>query len=520
MPRAGSTAIGKLAAFVVAYALVGKLALILATPGGYATAIFPPAGLAMVAVLMVGRRAWPGIWLGSLVLNLWVGIRPEHWLTIQSVGIAAGIATASLFQAHVGAKLVRRAVPTPQLIHSAGDVARFLIWGGPVACLVAPTVATVVLRTGGAIGTEGSAITWATWWIGDTIGVLIVAPLALMFWPNGHPVWRERSIRILASALVSISLVGAWVAHVDRKEHQRLRGLFDQRAQACTVPYRADLQAYGQVITSLAGYVESKPALDPEGFKAFVRRLYTSVPGIHALSWCPRVEAAERAHFEALHAAALATPFRITEFGPGGAQGVAGKRPDYFPVALIEPKAQNLAALGLDLASEPVRRALLYQLIQEGGLHATGRIRLAQSPDGVDGILAGQAVRHPDGRLRGVVTVVFFVPAFTHALAAEAANLGLAARMVDRSSDAGGKELLPWTAQAARNFPEDLVRTTSIEWGGRAYELQLRPAEGFSSTFKAWTLWALLATGLVLAGLIEAALLVVPGAPRAEAARG
>ena len=52
-----------------AYAVIGRLSLLLAIPPGYATAIWPPAGLALAGVLTMGRRVWPGIFLGSLLVN-------------------------------------------------------------------------------------------------------------------------------------------------------------------------------------------------------------------------------------------------------------------------------------------------------------------------------------------------------------------------------------------------------------------------------------------------------------------
>jgi len=53
----------------IAYAVTGKLGLLLAIPPGYATAIWPPSGIALVALLVYGYRAWPGVLLGSFLVN-------------------------------------------------------------------------------------------------------------------------------------------------------------------------------------------------------------------------------------------------------------------------------------------------------------------------------------------------------------------------------------------------------------------------------------------------------------------
>lgn len=64
-PRAILTMLG----LAVAYAMLGWLSLLLAIPPGYATAIWPPAGLALAGGLVGGPRVWPGIWLGSFLVN-------------------------------------------------------------------------------------------------------------------------------------------------------------------------------------------------------------------------------------------------------------------------------------------------------------------------------------------------------------------------------------------------------------------------------------------------------------------
>ena len=60
---------GKIALLAALYFVLAKLSLSLAIPPGYATAVWPPAGLALAAVLLEGNRAWPGIWLGAAAVN-------------------------------------------------------------------------------------------------------------------------------------------------------------------------------------------------------------------------------------------------------------------------------------------------------------------------------------------------------------------------------------------------------------------------------------------------------------------
>src|SRR5207248_7085482 len=62
----------------LAYFVSGWLGLLLAIPPGYATAVWPPSGLALASALYWGWRVWPGIWLGSFLINVFVSVRAPH----------------------------------------------------------------------------------------------------------------------------------------------------------------------------------------------------------------------------------------------------------------------------------------------------------------------------------------------------------------------------------------------------------------------------------------------------------
>ena len=56
------------------YAIAGRLALLMAIPPGYAAAVWPAAGIALAGVLLFGYRVWPGVVLGSFLVNIWTGL--------------------------------------------------------------------------------------------------------------------------------------------------------------------------------------------------------------------------------------------------------------------------------------------------------------------------------------------------------------------------------------------------------------------------------------------------------------
>ena len=65
-------------AFLLAagYFATAKLALLAAIPPGYATAVWPPSGIALAALLLLGNRVLPGVWLGAALVNISVQSSP------------------------------------------------------------------------------------------------------------------------------------------------------------------------------------------------------------------------------------------------------------------------------------------------------------------------------------------------------------------------------------------------------------------------------------------------------------
>ncbi len=158
-------------AFAALYFAVAKISLLLAIPPGYATAVWPPSGLAVAAVLLAGTRMWPGVWLGAALANL----------AVQASGVAALlIGTGNALEALVGATLIRRLIGIPTRFESGEDVFKFVA-AAAVASTVAATIGVSTITLVGATRLADFATNWWTWWQGDLTGIIVFAPL-ILFW--------------------------------------------------------------------------------------------------------------------------------------------------------------------------------------------------------------------------------------------------------------------------------------------------------------------------------------------------
>jgi len=148
----------------IAYFVLARLGLLLAIPPGYATAIWPPSGIALAGVLLYGPRVAPGIWLGSLVANALTAFDASDAAAFAaSLLLPAGIGFGAMLQALFGAWLIRRAVGFPSPLQREREVVAFLLLGGPVGCLLSASVGTGCLVLAGIVPFDSFAFTWWNW---------------------------------------------------------------------------------------------------------------------------------------------------------------------------------------------------------------------------------------------------------------------------------------------------------------------------------------------------------------------
>src|SRR5947209_4863813 len=84
----------------VAYFITGKIGLVLAVPPGYATAVWPPSGIALGGLLIFGTRCWPGVLLGSFCANIEMSFDASSATTIlKSIAMAGSIGCGATLQA-------------------------------------------------------------------------------------------------------------------------------------------------------------------------------------------------------------------------------------------------------------------------------------------------------------------------------------------------------------------------------------------------------------------------------------
>jgi integral membrane sensor domain MASE1 len=143
------------------YVASGKLGLMLALPPGYASPIFPPAGIAVAAALIGGRKTLPWIFAGALLLNIWAGYSSSQQINTIAFAAAIAIAVASTLQAGIGGWMLRRVIGYPAALDHGSEILRFILLT-PVLCLTSATLSTGSLWLLGSIDAANFGSNWTS----------------------------------------------------------------------------------------------------------------------------------------------------------------------------------------------------------------------------------------------------------------------------------------------------------------------------------------------------------------------
>jgi signal transduction histidine kinase len=189
--------------FVIYYA-TAKFGLHLSAVNGFAAPVWPPSGIALAAIFILGYRYWPAIALGAFLVNHSAG---------ASVLISSGVALGNTFEAFASAYLLKNFADFRLSLQRVKDVVGFFIFGSMIGTLVSATIGSTTLVVGHAIRSGDYASTWTTWWMGDVLGDIIVAPLIFVWFYHAIPI-RQIKFKKLAEAILLSFLLLAVATYI------------------------------------------------------------------------------------------------------------------------------------------------------------------------------------------------------------------------------------------------------------------------------------------------------------------
>ncbi|MEO5880997.1 MAG: CHASE domain-containing protein, partial [Caldimonas sp.] len=514
---------------LLAYTAAGNLSLLIAIPPGYASPLYPAAGIGLASVLVYGRRMLGAVALGSFLVNV-VPIAAHGPPGLVALALTAGIALAATLQTGAVAEMVRRLMRQPVTLTLPADVARFM-----AACtagsLIAPTLATAMLGAAGIVPGGSLALNWGTWWIGDLSGMLIATPIALTLIGRPRSEWAPRRIAVGLTLALVTAFLGLAIVQMERWNAERVRASFAHDASNASLILMTQLQEPLRALEALRGVFSlSRQPSRAEMHAATENWLGSSA--VRAMGWSERVRREDIGAFEARARADGNPGFRVFD-RPDSAIESAATAPDrlllesraesgdVIAIRQIEPMQGNATALGLNAMSVPAARAAILAAVETGRPAATAGFRLTQQNenDRQIGIVVYHAiydreVATPADRrtaFRGVVfvslamdaqlaTLVGKVPAYLDLCVIDGDHLATRRRVAGRAG-----------CDAA---PAGLVHGRPYVFAGRQWDLRAtaRPQDVPEALDRGATFFA--AAGLLSAAMLGASLLITTGRTR------
>lgn len=162
-------------------------------------ALYAFTGISLAALLIWGGRYWPAVWLAALVLAL--RSQAPVWLAFC---VASGMA----LQAWVGCYLLQRLVGFRNSFNRISDVVGFVIFGMGISPLLGTATNVTVLALAGYVAGPSYLSTWWLWWLESATGILLIAPLLLVWFSNDLPDWPRSQVMEGIVLLILVMVVG------------------------------------------------------------------------------------------------------------------------------------------------------------------------------------------------------------------------------------------------------------------------------------------------------------------------
>ncbi|MBW8012845.1 MAG: hypothetical protein FVQ83_16635 [Chloroflexi bacterium] len=189
----------KITLLAVIYHLAARLGLRMAYVQVNTSPVWPPTGIGLAALLLFGLRFWPGIAIGVLFGSLATG---------APLILAIGMTLGNTLEVLVGAYALIRFVGFHNAIDRVQDVTGLTIIA-ILSTTISASVGTLTLMYIGQTEWIDFGNIWTTWWIGDLLGALVVAP-ALLVWITLAPQYQSKRAYLEGFIVIAVIASVSW----------------------------------------------------------------------------------------------------------------------------------------------------------------------------------------------------------------------------------------------------------------------------------------------------------------------
>jgi len=411
------------------------------------------------------------------------------------------------------------------LLHER-EIVWFLSLGGPIACTLPACWGVGSLIIAHIITPNLFLFSLWTWWVGNTIGVLIFCPFTLFFFGKPAHIWRSRRISVGVPLCITFAAAVLIFVYASSLEMNRARGEFEHKSEILGQTIQRQIEADLDVQRSVQGLLSVTGGVSRKQFHDFLSVPLWRHPEIQAFGWLPCVAGSDREAWERAIRSEGIKGFQITQRDGRGRFVRAGARDEYVPICYAESVDPKPGILGFDVSSDPVRAEALGQARDSGEAFATSPVKLIVDDARPMGLAifvpiyrAGQAhgsVAERRQNIAGYVNMIFKFDVLADISLGGLDREGIDFSILDQSTPGAPRIVLG--DQSGASGPGEsatggagLVYVTSFQAAGHRWELRAVRSNEYLVAHPSWTAWLVLARGLLFTSLLGGFLLVLTG---------
>ncbi|MBU2880441.1 CHASE domain-containing protein [Psychrosphaera sp. B3R10] len=368
-------------AFIAEF-IFSKIGLMFAIPFGFASSIWPAAGISLGIYLLFGRPALVGVFFGYLLAVYHSGMAFD----LETWALPVTLCVCSLLQLIITKRIIFKYIKLPVETSKLSKLVKFLLIIGPLSCLVASALGASILYVVNDLNYQEAIFTWAIWWVGDFTGVLFFAPLVLFIKPNAIVETPAQPLKIVFSNVIVFCFISLLFAFSSDKYQAQNQLTFEQKTTAFIKQFENAQESIKHQLLALSGLFQSSDFVSRNDFENFSQKIADKNINLRAVAWIPKVTRGNRAAFEQKAKSEGFDDFEIKYLAAKGFK-TSPQAAVYFPILYSEPLKSNRAALGLDLNSHPSVKNELREAMENDKFTVTATLPLVQQQDKFTGVI-------------------------------------------------------------------------------------------------------------------------------------
>lgn len=486
------------------YFIVAKIGLFLAIPPGFSSPIWPAAGVSIAATLLWGFKIWPGIFIGSFIVNWSIGEEGLFWGPQVLIGLGA-VLHAYFSHVLINSRL-NMDTETPGSTHEIFKVNKNIIlihlFSGPIASTLSATIGVFTLSAFKIVPHDQIFMNWFTWWVGDSVGVLCTLPIFYIFWDNNKNL-KQKTLRFIPVFFLITFCISLFL-FIRETEKSRYENALSETAKTIKFSIERSLEEYNNSLFSLQSLFKASDEVTQAEFEIFVSNQLNKLEGLKTLSFAERVVDAKRPEFERR----LGT--YIKQVKGDKELDISVKKTVYFPLTYIFPRTESQQLIGLDLLSHYTRKNVLDNALKTNQVAASELINLMVDENNKPAIMITLSIYDRQSELHGYVNGTYIIGEMLQAGLSSIDLKGIKLKLVD-ITDSEKDTLLFSTFQNSHEkvVLDENVTKILIPYSGRQWELQVQTNNDFPLRIKQEMLLLILCLGMLFVASVNLLIVIM-----------